>query len=113
MKLPDEKWRTLVSGPSLGGRRYRVIQPARPIEHAPLYMDRLGGQLMLNKEATGGWTSFCSWASRRRGGRRSGHACDTGPSTRCAYPPAPSRDRFWRRDNLDHLRWAIAADTGP
>ncbi|HEX6355545.1 hypothetical protein [Actinophytocola sp.] len=52
MKLQGTKWRTLVSTVRLGGKQYRVIRPARPIRHAPLYKDLFGAQLTVDKAAT-------------------------------------------------------------
>lgn len=52
MKLHGTKWRTLVSSIWLRDKQYRVIRPARPIRHAPLYEGRLGAQLTVDKAAT-------------------------------------------------------------
>lgn len=37
MKLAGQRWRTLVSSVTLGGKSYRVLRPALPKAHAPLY----------------------------------------------------------------------------
>lgn len=52
MKLGNARWRTLVSSVRLRGKEYRVIRPARPIGHAPLYDSWHGPQLTVDKTAT-------------------------------------------------------------
>lgn len=51
MKLDRQVWRTLVSSVRLGKDTYRVIRPARPMAHAPLYESRHGAQLTVDKTA--------------------------------------------------------------
>jgi hypothetical protein len=66
VKLSGAKWRTLVSSVRLGRDEYRVIRPARPPRHAPLYEGRLGGQLTVDKAAA--VDLACAWwlAARSR-----------------------------------------------
>lgn len=64
MKLGDTKWRTLVSSVRLRGKEYRVIRPARPITHAPLYEGWHGAQLTVNKAATVD-LAFAWWLAAR------------------------------------------------
>ena len=66
VKLQGAKWRTLVSTVRLGRDEYRVIRPARPLRHAPLYEGRLGGQMTVDKAAT--VDLACAWwlAARSR-----------------------------------------------
>ncbi|SDZ09513.1 hypothetical protein SAMN05421504_109166 [Amycolatopsis xylanica] len=52
MRLAGKTWRTVVSTVRLGRDEYRVIRPARPIPHAPLYEGRLGAQLTIDKAAS-------------------------------------------------------------
>lgn len=42
----------MVSAVRLGSDHYRVIRPARPIDHASLHKGRLGAQLSVDKAAT-------------------------------------------------------------
>src|SRR5688572_11712853 len=49
MKLEGERWRTLVSTVRLGRDEYRVVQPARPLSHAPLYEGYLGVEASVDK----------------------------------------------------------------
>jgi hypothetical protein len=49
MKLEGERWRTLVSTVRLGRDEYRVVQPARPLSHAPLYEGYLGVETCVDK----------------------------------------------------------------
>ncbi|SFR13343.1 hypothetical protein SAMN04488564_103998 [Lentzea waywayandensis] len=54
MKLEGERWRTLVSTVRLGRDEYRVVRPAKPLKHAPLYdtYDGFRGvQLIVDKAA--------------------------------------------------------------
>lgn len=49
MKLEGERWRALVSTVRLGREEYRVVQPARPLPHAPLYEGYLGVEASVDK----------------------------------------------------------------
>lgn len=49
MKLEGERWRTLVSTVRLGRDEYRVVRPARPLAHAPLYLSGHGAQMIVDK----------------------------------------------------------------
>ena len=49
MKLEGERWRTLVSTVRLGRDEYRVVRPARPLAHAPLYLSGHGAQMVVDK----------------------------------------------------------------
>ncbi|MEV6240996.1 hypothetical protein [Lentzea sp. NPDC051838] len=49
MKLEGERWRALVSTVRLGRDEYRVVQPARPLTHAPLYEGYLGVETCVDK----------------------------------------------------------------
>jgi len=51
MKLEGERWRTLISSVRLGRDEYRVVQPARPLPHAPLYEGYMGVETCVNKAA--------------------------------------------------------------
>jgi hypothetical protein len=51
MRLEGERWRTLVSTVRLGRDEYRVVRPARPITHAPLYLSGRGVQVIVDKAA--------------------------------------------------------------
>ncbi|WP_439661062.1 hypothetical protein ACSHWB_05840 [Lentzea sp. HUAS TT2] len=54
MKLEGERWRTLVSTVRLGRDEYRVVRPAKPLKHAPLYDTcdaYLGVQVIVDKAA--------------------------------------------------------------
>ena len=37
MKPAGERWRTLFSTARLGRDEYRVVRPAKPLKHAPMY----------------------------------------------------------------------------
>ncbi|GAB1510768.1 hypothetical protein [Actinophytocola sp. KF-1] len=66
MDLRGVRWRTLVSHVRLGGDEYRVVRPARPLPHAPLYDTGIGGHLSLDRAAT--VDLACAWwlAARSR-----------------------------------------------
>jgi hypothetical protein len=49
MKLEGERWRTLVSTVRLGRDEYRVVRPARPLVHAPLYEGYMGVESCVTK----------------------------------------------------------------
>ncbi|GGM79098.1 hypothetical protein GCM10011609_13610 [Lentzea pudingi] len=51
MKLEGERWRTLVSTVRLGKDEYRVVQPAQPLKHAPLYEGYMGVEVCVDKES--------------------------------------------------------------
>ncbi|MFS8101087.1 hypothetical protein LFM09_28585 [Lentzea alba] len=51
MRLEGERWRTLVSTVRLGRDEYRVVQPARPLAHAPLQEGFLGVEVCVDKAA--------------------------------------------------------------
>ncbi|MET9225206.1 hypothetical protein [Lentzea sp. NPDC003310] len=51
MKLVGERWRTLVSTVRLGRDEYRVVQPARPLRHAPLYEGYMGIEACVDKSS--------------------------------------------------------------
>ncbi|MGI5505363.1 hypothetical protein [Lentzea sp. CA-135723] len=51
MKLEGERWRTLVSTVRLGKDEYRVVRPARPLKHAPLYEGYMGVESRVDKSA--------------------------------------------------------------
>lgn len=66
MRLQGVKWRTLVSQVRLGGAEYRVIRPALPLRHAPLYDGRIGGELVVDRASA--VDLACAWwlATRSR-----------------------------------------------
>ncbi|MGV9410436.1 hypothetical protein ACWDOP_11025 [Nocardia sp. NPDC003693] len=49
MRLEGLRWRALISTVRLGRDEYRVVRPARPIEHAPLHEGYLGVQMTVDK----------------------------------------------------------------
>ncbi len=49
MKLEGERWRALVSTVRLGRDEYRVVQPARPLSHAPLFEGYQGVEALVDK----------------------------------------------------------------
>ncbi|SFR13340.1 hypothetical protein SAMN04488564_103997 [Lentzea waywayandensis] len=51
MRLEGERWRTLVSTVRLGRDEYRVVRPARPLRHAPLYEGYMGVETCVDKAA--------------------------------------------------------------
>jgi hypothetical protein len=51
MKLEGERWRTLVSTVRLGRDEYRVVRPARPVTHAPLYDTAFSTEMIVDKTA--------------------------------------------------------------
>ena len=61
MKLAGQRWRTLVSTVALGGKSYRVLRPAFPKAHAPLYdgAGRGAAQIVVDKAAA--FEIACAW----------------------------------------------------
>ncbi|WP_394616212.1 hypothetical protein JNUCC0626_42115 [Lentzea sp. JNUCC 0626] len=51
MRLEGERWRTLVSTVRLGKDEYRVVRPARPLKHAPLFEWWAGVECCVDKAA--------------------------------------------------------------
>ncbi|TQS26417.1 hypothetical protein [Microbispora sp. KK1-11] len=51
MRLSEQTWPTLISKVRLGRDEYRVVRPARAVQHAMLYEDRLGAQFSVDKRA--------------------------------------------------------------
>lgn len=51
MKLEGERWRTLVSTVRLGRDEYRVVRPAKPITHAPMYETWCSMDIVVDKVA--------------------------------------------------------------
>jgi hypothetical protein len=49
MKLEGERWCTLVSTVQLGRDEYRVVRPARPLTHAPMYLSEPGALMSVDK----------------------------------------------------------------
>lgn len=64
MKLEGERWRTLVSTVRLGRDEYRVVQPARPLSHAPLYEGYLGVEASVDKASARGIAMAWEFAMR-------------------------------------------------
>jgi hypothetical protein len=64
LRLADKAWQTVVSAVRLGRNEYRVIRPARPIRHAPLYESGSGAQLTVDKAATVD-LAFAWWLAAR------------------------------------------------
>ncbi|RDI32765.1 hypothetical protein [Lentzea flaviverrucosa] len=67
MKLEGERWRTLVSTVRLGRDEYRVVQPARPLRHAPLYEGYMGVETCVTK--TSALDIAMAWAFAMRSPR--------------------------------------------
>ncbi|SMD03265.1 hypothetical protein [Lentzea albidocapillata] len=51
MKLEGERWRTIVSTVRLGRDEYRVVRPAQPLRHAPLYEGYMGVEACVTKSS--------------------------------------------------------------
>jgi hypothetical protein len=49
MKLAGTTWRTLTADIAVDGREFRVVQPARPPKHAPLYVGYRSHQMLVDK----------------------------------------------------------------
>lgn len=62
----DVKWRTLASTVREGGDEFRVVRPARPLPHAPLYETRIGGHVAVDRATA--VELACAWwlAARSR-----------------------------------------------
>ncbi|MEU3649759.1 hypothetical protein AB0E59_40750 [Lentzea sp. NPDC034063] len=67
MKLTGERWRTLVSTVRLGRDEYRVVRPAQPVKHAPLYESWVGAESCVDKAAAR--TIAMAWAFAMRSPR--------------------------------------------
>ncbi|MEU3649760.1 hypothetical protein AB0E59_40755 [Lentzea sp. NPDC034063] len=67
MKLEGERWRTLVSTVRLGKDEYRVVRPALPLRHAPLYEGYMGVEICVDKAAAR--TIAMAWAFAMRSPR--------------------------------------------
>ena len=52
VRLSEQTWPALISNVRLGRDEYRVVRPARAVEHAMLYEGRLGAQLSVDKRAS-------------------------------------------------------------
>lgn len=61
MKLAEQKWRTLVSTFTLGGQSYRVLRPASPKAHAPLYDGAGRGAAQLVVDKASAFEIACAW----------------------------------------------------
>jgi hypothetical protein len=64
LKLQDKVWRILTNTVRLGPNEYRVIRPARPIQHAPLHDSRFGAEMTVDKAATVD-LAFAWWLAAR------------------------------------------------
>ncbi|MFI6866564.1 hypothetical protein [Nocardia sp. NPDC050406] len=64
MRLEGLRWHTLISTVRLGRDEYRVIRPAKPIEHAPLNEGLPGIQMTVDKSAA--VTLAMAWALAAR-----------------------------------------------
>ena len=105
-------WRTLVSRVRLGGDEYRVVRPAQPPLHAPMYHTRIGGHMATAVDLA------CAWwlAARSRRSivylalRESLATCPPVVRGTAHRPPAlDDRVRRSHNDFCDHLRWDVAA----
>ncbi|MEV6279823.1 hypothetical protein [Nocardia sp. NPDC051832] len=67
MRLEGQRWRTLINTVRLGREAYRVVRPARPIEHAPLHEGCHGVQITVDKTAAR--TLAMAWALAARSPR--------------------------------------------
>ncbi|MDX8048307.1 hypothetical protein SK571_02825 [Lentzea sp. BCCO 10_0798] len=64
MKLEGERWRTIVSTVRLGRDEYRVVQPSRPLRHAPLYEGYMGVEACVTKSSALDITMAWAFAMR-------------------------------------------------
>ncbi|WP_156212889.1 hypothetical protein [Lentzea aerocolonigenes] len=64
MRHEGERWRTLVSTVRLGRDECRVVRPARPLRHAPLYEGYLGVEACVTKESALGIAMAWAFAMR-------------------------------------------------
>ncbi|WP_329789548.1 hypothetical protein V1227_35540 [Lentzea sp. DG1S-22] len=64
MKLEGARWRTLVTTVRLGPEEYRVVQPAKPLEHAPLYEGYMGVESCVTKASALGIAMAWAFAMR-------------------------------------------------
>ncbi len=156
MKLAGMAWSTLTADVAVGGRKFRVVRPARPPQHAPLYTGYRSHQMLVDKQsaldlAAAWWLAARSprtvvWLPLRQTATTCGSRCygqrldlvlmhhslalpvaawkqaraqirQTRPHT-VVLPERPFPDltqadheRSHWRENLDHLRFALAADT--
>lgn len=156
MKLAGMAWSTLTADVAVGGRKFRVVCPARPPKHAPLYTGYRSHQMLVDKPsavdlAAAWWLATRSpwtvvWLPLRQTATSCGSSCygqrldlvlmhhslglpvaawkqaraqirQPRPHTvvlpESPFPditPADHEESRWR-ENLDHLRFATAADT--
>jgi hypothetical protein len=90
MRLEGERWRTLVSTVRLGRDEYRVVRPARPLRHAPLYEGYMGVEACVDKDAAR--TIAMAWAFARRSPRTLVYLPLKQTGTECARSDGPFLD---------------------
>lgn len=61
MKLSEQRWRTLVSTVTLNGRSYRLLRPASPKAHAPLYDGAGRGVPAIVVDKAAAFEIACAW----------------------------------------------------
>lgn len=61
MKLGGQRWRTLVSTVTLGGESYRMLRPAFPKAHAPLYDGGGRGAVQMVVDKAAAFEIACAW----------------------------------------------------